>query len=60
MVVYEIGKTPKQSNQITGYYHSIIAIPVIAGPAISAILFEHNGTYKQSYYLGIYYFIKQQ
>jgi hypothetical protein len=34
-IVFEIANCPKLSNQLSGYYHSIIAIPVILGPSLS-------------------------
>jgi MFS family permease len=51
-IVCEIAGSPKLANQAVGYYHSLIAIPVIAGPTLSAYIYEKIGGYKFAFYLG--------
>ena len=51
-IVLEIANCPKLTNQLSGYYHSIISIPVILGPALSGMFFEKYQNYTYAFYLG--------
>ena len=51
-IVLEIANCPKLTNQLSGYYHSFIAIPVVIGPALSGMFYEKFQDYTYAFYLG--------
>jgi hypothetical protein len=51
-IVLEIANCPKLANQLSGYYHSFISIPVMLGPALSGLFFEYFLNYTYAFYLG--------
>ena len=51
-IVLEISNCPKLTNQLSGYYHSIISIPVILGPALSGMFFQKYQNYTYAFYMG--------
>lgn len=51
-IAYEVAESPKLANQAAGYFQTIVALPVIVGPTVSGILFEHFQNYTLAYHIG--------